>query len=79
MTAATDTYRELDRRTGDGTDVQLLWDPLTDRVSIEVTDVSTGELLRFDVDGRDALEAFHHPYAYAVRDRPVADASPSRG
>jgi hypothetical protein len=79
MTAPTDTIRELDRRTSDGTDVQLLWDSRTGQVSVAVTDVHTRELLRFEVDGRDALEAFHHPYAYAVRDRPVADASPSRG
>lgn len=79
MTAPTDTLRELDRRTSDGTDVQLLWDPQTDRVSVVVTDVHTGELLRFDVDAAHALDAFHHPYAYAVRERPAASPSPSRG
>jgi hypothetical protein len=79
MTASTDTFRELDRRTGDGIDVQLLWDPDTGRVSVAVADVHTGEVLQFGVDGRDAIDAFHHPYAYAVRDRPLGCVSPSRG
>jgi hypothetical protein len=79
MTAPTNTLRELDRRTGDGIDVQLLWDARTGRVSIAVADVHTGEVLQFSVDGRDALDAFHHPYAYAVRDRPLSSVTPSRG
>jgi len=79
MTAPIDTQRELDRRTSDGTDVRLLWDPQTGRVSIAVTDVHTGEVLHFGIDGRDALDAFQHPDADAVRDRPVASASPSVG
>jgi hypothetical protein len=78
MTAPTDTFRELDRRTGDGIDVQLLWDPDTGRVTVAVADVHTGEVLQFGVDGRDAAAAFHHPYAYAGRDRPLACVSPSR-
>ena len=79
MTAPTDTLRELDRRTSEGTDVRLLWDPRTGAVSVEVTDVHTGEVLRFGVDGGEALDAFHHPYAYAVRDRPLVSASPTSG
>jgi len=79
MTAPTDTLRELDRRTGDGIDVQLLWDPQTGSVSIVVADMHTGEVLEFGIDSRDALDAFQHPYAYAVRDRPLACVSPSRG
>jgi hypothetical protein len=79
MTAPTDTLRELDRRNRDGIDVQLLWDPLTGQVSVAVADVHTGEVLQFLVDGRDALNAFQHPYAYAVRDRPLAAVTPSRG
>ncbi len=77
MTTQTDRLRELDRRTGDGIDVQLLWDPQTGRVSVAVADVHTGELLHFAVDGRNALDAFHHPYAYAVGDRPLVLARPA--
>jgi hypothetical protein len=79
MTAPIDTLRELDRRTRDGIDVQLLWDTETGQVSVAVADVHTREVLRFGVDGRDALDAFHHPYAYAVRDRPLACVSPAHG
>jgi hypothetical protein len=66
MTPRTETLRELDHRTGDGIDVQLLWDPQTNRVSVGVADERTGEVLLFEVDARDALDAFHHPYAYAM-------------
>lgn len=57
--------RELDHRDGDGYDVTLLWHPDTDLVSVAVVDERTGEVLMFNVDGADALPAFHHPYAYA--------------
>jgi hypothetical protein len=60
--------RELDRRTGDGIDVQLLWDPSTDQVSVAVTDTRSGEIFELPVAGSDALRAFHHPYAYATGD-----------
>lgn len=36
------TLRELDRRTGDGVDVSLLWDPRTKGVSVAVTDTRQG-------------------------------------
>ena len=56
--------RELDRRRACRIDVRLLWDSLTDRVLVSVTDERSGESLGFDVDPADALEAFRHPYAY---------------
>jgi dihydrofolate reductase len=58
------TTRELDHRVNDGLDVKLLWNSLTDRVSVAVEDQETGEFLEFDVDPEDALIAFNHPYAY---------------
>lgn len=70
MTAPPNPLRELDHRTNDGIEVQLLWDPRTDRVSVALTDARSGEMLHFDVDGADALDAFRHPYAYAFGDRP---------
>ena len=57
--------RELDRRTSDGIEVALLWNPGTDQVVISVVDGRGGGSLRFEVAARDALEAFHHPYAFA--------------
>jgi D-alanyl-D-alanine dipeptidase len=57
--------RELDHRNGDGIDVTLLWDPHADCISVAVIDERTGEVLTFGVDSADAVQAFHHPYAYA--------------
>ena len=57
---------ELDQRSNDGIDVRLLWNSLTNRVSVAVEDQRTGEFFEIDVvDPEDALIAFHHPYAYA--------------
>ena len=67
MTATPATLlRELDHRRNDGIDVRLLWDARTDRVSLAVVDERSGESLTFGVDPRDALTAFHHPYAYGA-------------
>ena len=68
MTATPATsLRELDHRRDDGIDVRLLWDARTDRVSLAVVDERSGESLTFEVDPRDALTAFHHPYVYGGR------------
>lgn len=78
MTALIDNLRELDHRTSDGIDVQLLWDPATSAVSIAVADGRSGEVLHFGIDAREAMDAFHHPFAYALSARaPVAGQSPS--
>ena len=60
---------ELDQRSNDGIDVSLRWNAVTNRVSVEVEDQRTGEFFELPVvDPEDALNAFHHPYAYANRD-----------
>ena len=59
--------RELDRRTGDGIDVRLLWNADTDRVVVSVHDARTVESFELEVAAGDALFAFQHPYAYANR------------
>ena len=69
VTTTTLAIRELDRRHGDGLEVRLLWNPRTDEVSVAVEDERSGEAFVLDVPGRDALEAFTHPYAYAQRGR----------
>ncbi len=56
--------RELAQRSIDGIDVTLLWNPRTSRVFVDVEDERCGESFRIDVDARDALDAFNHPYAY---------------
>ena len=64
MTHSHDALRELDRRTGGGLDVTLWWNSLTDRLHVVVVDAQSNEVFRVAVDAGDALEAFHHPYAY---------------
>ena len=65
--------RELARRSADGIDVALLWDSGANRVFVAVDDEGRGERFRIAIGNRSALEAFHHPYAYA------ADALPAGG
>jgi hypothetical protein len=77
MTATAFTERrELAHRTSDGIDVALFWSKATNRVTLAVVDSHTDERLEFEVDGTDALDAFHHPYAYAATRRPRTDGSP---
>jgi hypothetical protein len=45
--------------------VRLLWNPQTNRVSIAVAVERSGGSLTFSVEAADAVEAFHHPFAYA--------------
>lgn len=67
-TADQQAIRELDRRINDGFDVRLLWNSRTNRVFVAVEDHRHGGSLKLDVDASDALEAFHHPFAYAGND-----------
>ena len=57
---------ELDHRSNDGLDVTLLWEAETNRVTVNVFDAKSGDDFTIDVDPTEALEAFHHPYAYAA-------------
>jgi hypothetical protein len=67
QTTTNPATRELNHRVNDGLDVKLLWDSLTDRVSVAVEDEQTGEFFEIDVAPEDALIAFYHPFAYASR------------
>jgi hypothetical protein len=58
--------RELDHRETDGVSVTLLWYEQSNRVVVHVADSDTGEELDLEVAGRDALDAFRHPYVYRV-------------
>jgi hypothetical protein len=58
--------QELDYRSNDGLEVTLLWHPETNDVSVSVYDAKTGDDFDLDVDRADAMDAFHHPYAYAA-------------
>jgi hypothetical protein len=57
--------RELDHRAGDGIEVTLLWNTETNGVSVLVGE-QEGNSFQFEVPPADALEAFHHPFAYAA-------------
>jgi hypothetical protein len=57
--------RELAARVADGIAIVLLWHPVQDDVSIAVQDAETDHTVEFPVARERALEAFHHPFAYA--------------
>jgi hypothetical protein len=59
------SLKELAHREQDGLEVNLLWDPRTNDVCVDVIDQRDDNFLRIPVEARFALEAFHHPYAYA--------------
>jgi hypothetical protein len=59
--------RELAQRLSGTDEVLLLWHPGIDRVELCVSDVTTGEGFHLEVSPGTAMDAFHHPYAYAAR------------
>ena len=68
MTTTTVTRRiELAHRTSNGIDVYLFWNESTSRITIGVIDARTDDSFELQVDGRHALDAFNHPFAYAAR------------
>ncbi len=67
--------RELAQRRSAADEVLLLWHPDTDRVELSVRDLATGANLRIEIAPGNAIDAFHHPYAYAA----TRDLSPRVG
>jgi hypothetical protein len=64
---------ELAHRAGDGIDVLLVWDRCDGRLKVVVDDHRYGGSFELVAsDGRHALDAFYHPFAYAAA-RGVAD------
>jgi hypothetical protein len=61
----TDTSRELAHRSANGIDVRLLWGPADGAITVEVDDAA-GASFVIDVAPEHALDAFTHPYAYAL-------------
>jgi hypothetical protein len=57
--------RELASREGDGIAVSLRWNPETGDVSVLVEDSQLGESFVVRAEPEQALQVFHHPYAYA--------------
>jgi hypothetical protein len=58
--------RELDHRSTDGLEVTLLWEPEANGITVKVYDAKTGDDFDIEVDPAEAMDAFHHPYAYAA-------------
>jgi hypothetical protein len=58
--------RELAARESDGIHVLLLWHPRSDAVTVSVDDTRTGQYFELPVERDRALDAFHHPFAYAA-------------
>lgn len=64
FTTSKSPVRELDHRTNDGIDVHLLWNSRTNGITLLVRDDRSGESFELGVGAADALDAFHHPFAY---------------
>ncbi len=60
------TWSELAVRENDGLAVSLFWSKATDRVRVVVVDQISKERLHLDVPAACALDAYHHPFAYAA-------------
>jgi hypothetical protein len=60
----TTTWVELADRAGDGLDVRLYWNRADGRVKVTVRRTATDQIGELDVAPADALDAFHHPFAY---------------
>jgi hypothetical protein len=58
--------RELAHRAADGVEVVLLWPVGERRVLVRVSDERSEDSFELSVEGDKALDAFHHPYAYAT-------------
>ena len=58
--------RELARRLTGAVEIVLLWHTRTDRLCVSVRDASGGVDFELEVKPAEAMEVFHHPYAYAA-------------
>jgi hypothetical protein len=58
---------ELAYREADGIEVALLWGRADGRLTVVCSDTRTGEEFRLSPEPAKALDAFYHPFAYAVQ------------
>ena len=65
MTSVRARSRELAERSSNGTQVRLLWRQGTRQLWVEVREPDSDRVLAIPVQPERALDAFHHPYAYA--------------
>ena len=57
---------ELDHRESNGISVSLLWNRQTNALAVRVHDSAGDEEFQLGCAADEALEVFHHPYAYAA-------------
>jgi hypothetical protein len=57
---------ELASRASNGIEVALLWNRRSDEVRVCVTDAHSGVYFELAAERDNALDVFHHPYAYAA-------------
>ena len=62
---------ELAHRASNGIDVHLLWDRADNTLAVTVSD-DAGQSFEVPVGSHEALDVFHHPYAYAAFRVPLA-------
>lgn len=65
-------WKELASRESNGLVTALFWSKTTDEVKVVVLDLFDEEEFELDVDPGEALEAYHHPFAYAARAKHAA-------
>jgi hypothetical protein len=68
--------RELAQRTTGPVEITLYWDASGDEVMVELIDRGGGPSFQLFVPPNRALDAFHHPYAYASAVEPSAESEP---
>jgi hypothetical protein len=56
--------RELAHRVTSDIEVSLLWRQLDNSLTLRLAEIGSGIEFEFGVRPEDALDAFHHPYAY---------------
>jgi hypothetical protein len=60
-------WHDLSRRTDGGLDVTLVWNELSNELSVLVADEGSGDFFEIAVtQADDALDIYRHPYAYAA-------------
>jgi hypothetical protein len=60
------SLEELAYRESNGIEITLLWDRTGGSLSVFVVDRRCDEMFELDVADNEAMEVFHHPYAYAA-------------
>jgi hypothetical protein len=63
---AVEQAQELAQRRTDGIEVSLLWRKQSAELTVSVSDERTGNVFELPAHPENALDVFHHPYAYAA-------------